>query len=80
MSMDYSEEDSLYLKSRVHPILDRLTEDIVISKPKDVVNFMVEWLLKNAGISLNFYSHQRRFQLSCYCKAHEKLLGAKGIF
>jgi hypothetical protein len=49
--MALSEEDSLYLKSRVNPILDRMTHDIIKTKPKDVVNFMVEWLLKHAGMT-----------------------------
>ena len=48
-SSSYSDEDSKYLKSRVNPILEKLVDDIVKSKPTDVVNFMVDWLIKKAG-------------------------------
>jgi len=47
--MSLSEEDTKYLNSRVNPILEKLTTDLLANKPTDVVNFMMDWLLKKAG-------------------------------
>lgn len=44
-----SQTDSAYLSSRVNPILERLTQELVEKKPNDVVNFMIEWLIRKAG-------------------------------
>lgn len=42
-------ENMIYLKTKVKPILEPLFVEIGRRKPDDIINFSIDWLKKNAS-------------------------------
>lgn len=41
-------ENMIYLRTKIKPVLEPLFVDIGKLKPDDVINFSIDWLKKNA--------------------------------